>query len=180
MNPIIKAGRSLGLASLVAATAVLGISAVSTNEAHAGTIKVKSLKIEHRTRGRPIVVVRLVNGRWQVKSSHVVHFDLKVEIRSKTNRILSADFILGGNSYNLYRGKLTWKLRWKKFTGGFAGGQLGSDAAGAAKACGKLMKGRNGSARFHYKIKVTFRIGDKKGHKASASKFVSAFLDCKR
>ncbi|HUT50020.1 MAG TPA: hypothetical protein VM325_11825 [Alphaproteobacteria bacterium] len=171
--------RSLGLVALVATAAVIGTAPLTATPAEAA-IQVKSLKVDHRTRGRPIVTVRLIDGRWQVKSSDVVRFDLKVEVKSKKNRMRSAWLIFGGRSYHLWRGGKTWTLRWKKFTAGFAGAQLGDHANGAARACGNLMKGRSGSARFNHKIKVTFQVSDKKDRKAAASKFVSAFLDCKR
>jgi hypothetical protein len=180
MITITRTGRTLGLATLIAAAAVIGTAPHTATPAFAKGIQIKSLKVDHRTRGRPIVTVRLINGKWQVKASDKVRFDLKVEIKSKKNRMLSAWLIFGGHSYHLWRGSKTWTLRWKKFTPTFAGGQLGDHAQGAAKACGNLMKGRSGSARFNHKIKVTFQVSDKKGRKAAASKFVSAFLDCKR
>lgn len=179
MFNITRTGRTLGLATLVAAAAVIGTAPLTATSAQAA-IQVKSLKVDHRTRGRPIVVVRLINGKWQVVSSDKVRFDLSVEIQSKKNRMLSAWLIFGGRSYHLWRGSKTWKLRWKKFTMSFSGGQLGDHAEGAARACGNLMKTRTGSARFNHKIKVTFEVSDKKGRKAAAAKFVSAFLDCKR
>jgi len=180
MITITRTGRTLGLATLIAAAAVIGTAPLTATPAFAKGIQVKSLKVNHRTRGRPIVTVRLINGKWQVKASDKVRFDLKVEIKSKKNRILSAWLIFGGHSYHLWRGSKTWKLRWKKFTMSFSGGQLGDHANGAAKACGKLMKNRSGSWRFKHKIKLTFQVSDKKGRKAAAAKFVSAFLDCKR
>ena len=148
--------------------------------AFAGGIQIKSLKIEHRDRARPIVTVRLINGKWKVVSSDKVRFNLKVEIKSKKNRMRSAWLILGGRSYHLWRGSKTWKLRWKKFTPSFAGGQLGDHAHGAAVACGKLMKGRSGNGDFSHKIKLTFQVSDKKDRKAAAAKFVSARLHCIR
>jgi len=179
MTSITRTGRSLGLVTLIAAAALVGTAPLTATSAEAA-IKVKSLKVDHRTRGRPIVTVRLINGTWKVVSSDKVRFDLKVEIKSKKNRMRSAWLIFGGRSYHLWRGKKTWKLRWKKFTASFSGGQLGDHAHGAAKACGNLMKSRSGSARFNHKIKVTFQVSDKKDRKAAAAKFVSAFLDCKR
>ena len=180
MNSITRTGRSLGLATLVAVAAVIGTAPLTATPALAKGIQVKSLKVEHRTRGRPIITVRLIDGKWQVKASDKIHFDLKVEIKSKKNRMVNAWLILGGHTLHLWRGAKTWTLRWKKLTGSFAGWEFGNQAAGAAKACGNLMKGRSGSARFNFKFKLTFQVADKKGRKAAAAKLVSGFLDCKR
>jgi hypothetical protein len=178
MTSITRTGRSLGLAALVATAAVIGTAPLTATPALAKGIEVKSLKVDHRTRGRPIITARLIDGRWQVKSSDKVHFDLKVEIKSKKNRILSAWLLVGNNRFHLWRGSKTWTLRWKKFTASFAGWQLG-EADNAARVCGTLMKGRSGSARFDYKFKLTFEVHDKKGRTAAAAKLVSGFLDCK-
>jgi len=179
MITITRTGRTLGLATLIAAAAVIGTAPITATPAEAA-IKVKSLKIDHRDRARPIVTVRLINGKWKVVSSDKVRFNLKVEIKSKKNRMRSAWLIFGGRSYHLWRGKKTWKLRWKKFTMSFAGGQLGDHAHGAAKACGNLMKTRSGNGHFKHKIKLTFQVSDKKDRKAAAAKFVSARLHCIR
>ena len=179
MITITRTGRTLGLATLLAAAAVIGTAPLTATSAEAA-VQVKSLKIEHRDRGRPIVVVRLVNGKWQVSSSDQVRFNLKVEIKSKKNRMRSAWIIIGGREHHLWRGKKTWKLRWKKFTMSLSRASLGDHAHGAAVACGKLMKGRSGNARFNHKIKLTFKVSDKKDRKAYAAKRISAYLDCKR
>ena len=179
MFNITRTGRTLGLATLVAAAAVIGTAPLTATSAQAA-IQVKSLKVDHRTRGRPIITVRLIDGKWQVKSSDKISFDLKVEIQSKKNRMVNAWLLLGGHTYHVWRGAKTWKLRWKKFTGSFAGWEFGDQAKGAAKACGNLMKGRSGNARFNFKFKITFQVADKNGHKAAAAQLVSGFLDCKR
>lgn len=179
MTTITATCRSLGVAALVATAVFAGSAPITATSANAA-IKIKSLKIDHRTRGRPVVTVRLIDGRWQVKSKDKVNFDLKVKLKSKKNRILSVWMIFGGQSYHLWRGKKTWEVRFKKFTASFAGAQLGDHAKGAAKACGKLMKNRSGTWTFNHKIKVGFQVSDKKGRKASSAKFVSAFLRCKR
>ena len=62
MITITRTGRTLGLATLIAAAAVIGTAPLTATPAEAA-IKVKSLKIDHRDRARPIVTVRLINGK---------------------------------------------------------------------------------------------------------------------
>lgn len=154
-------------------------SLLTASPAHASKIKFKGLSVKHRTRGRPIVTVRLRDGRWRA-SGAVMHMDLKVVLKSKKSRILSVDIEIGGRRFSVRRGKLVNKLTLSPLRIGLASHALGSHASGAAKACGKLMKNRNGSRRFNHNIKVTFIIGNKKGKKAAKAVHVSGFLDCRR
>lgn len=163
-----------GGAGLTAASGLLAAS-----PAHAGKIKFKSLSVKHRTRGRPVVTVRLRDGRWRATGAQM-RMDLKAVLKSKTNRILRVDIDIGGRRFNVRRGKLVYKLTLSPLRISLPSHALGSHAAGAARACGNLMKNRNGSRRFNHSIKLTFIIGDKKGKKAARAVLVSGFLDCLR
>ena len=95
-------------------------------------------------------------------------------------RILRVDVEIGGRVFNVRRGSLVWKLTLSPLRISLPTHGMGSHASGAAKACGNLMKGVNGSRRFNHNIKVTFIIGDKHGKRAARAVHVSGFLDCLR
>ena len=163
-----------GGATITAATGLLAAS-----PALAGNIKFKGLSVSHRTRGRPVVQIRLQNGKWRATGA-VMRMDLKAVMKSKKRRILRVDIEIGGRVFNVRRGKLYYKLTLSPLRIGLPSHGLGSHAKGAARACGNLMKNRSGSRRFNHNIKVTFIIGDKKGKRAGRAVHVSGFLDCLR
>ncbi len=166
------------LAIAAVAAAVLAAPALTATPA-AAAIGIKTLDVKNRDRHRPIVNVRLVNGRWMFRANEKVRFNLKLYVKSKRKRMTYLAFNAGGRRIKIWQGKKTWKLKANQlrfslnardFAGNF-GGQV-------ARFCGEKMRGRNGTYNFKANLTFQFYILDKNGFRANRNKSIPSIIRC--
>lgn len=162
----------------LAVAAIAGGTALTATPAAAG-IGIKTMDVKNRDRQRPIVNVRLINGRWMFRSNEKVRFNLKIFVKSKRKRMTYFGFNSGGRLIKIWAGGKTWKLKANQLRFSLNARDFAGNFSGqVANFCGQKMRGRRGIHNFKADLTFQFYILDKNGFRANRNKSIPSLIRC--
>ena len=163
----------------LAIAAVAGDAAFNTTPAAAAAMKFKKLRVDNIDRYRPVVTVRLINGRWQFRTNEKVRFGLKFFAQTKNKRMTSFHVQTGGRTYQIWKGKKTWKLKSNNLRFNLHSSDFASNfGSQVARFCGEKMRGRTGTRNFNINLTFKFYALSHYGQKAERLKSIPSIVKC--